>query len=252
MLVNNELGTRQPVADVARLLGRVGDRKRPHLHVDAVQAFGLERLRPRSARRRQRRALRAQAARAPGRGRAVAPPGRPAGAALGRRRPGARPARRQREPARPRRVRGRGDARPRRGAGRRRGAGGGASRSVRAGGARRAGRRRARRPPHRDRRAPRPAHRLAGVPGPARRAAAARARSAWRARLGGLRLRVAHGRPQPDAQGHRDRRSHGRAPLLVFAPHHRRRRRRRRSPPSSTPRASCWLRARRAGRTAPP
>ena len=47
MLVNNELGTQQPVADVARLLGRVGDRKRPHLHVDAVQAFGLERLRPR-------------------------------------------------------------------------------------------------------------------------------------------------------------------------------------------------------------
>jgi cysteine desulfurase len=47
MLVNNELGTQQPVADVAGLLGRVGDRKRPHLHVDAVQAFGLERLRPR-------------------------------------------------------------------------------------------------------------------------------------------------------------------------------------------------------------
>jgi cysteine desulfurase len=48
MLVNNELGTRQPVADIARLLGRVGDRKRPYLHVDAVQAFGLERLRPRA------------------------------------------------------------------------------------------------------------------------------------------------------------------------------------------------------------
>jgi len=48
MLVNNELGTRQPVADIARLLGRPGDRKRPHLHVDAVQAFGLERLRPRA------------------------------------------------------------------------------------------------------------------------------------------------------------------------------------------------------------
>jgi cysteine desulfurase len=47
MLVNNELGTRQPVADIARLLGRAGDRRRPHLHVDAVQAFGLERLRPR-------------------------------------------------------------------------------------------------------------------------------------------------------------------------------------------------------------
>jgi cysteine desulfurase len=48
MLVNNELGTRQPVAEIARLLGRAGDRKRPHLHVDAVQAFGLSRLRPRA------------------------------------------------------------------------------------------------------------------------------------------------------------------------------------------------------------
>jgi len=51
MLVNNELGTRQPVADIARLLGPSGDRKRPgrpHLHVDAVQAFGLSRLRPRA------------------------------------------------------------------------------------------------------------------------------------------------------------------------------------------------------------
>jgi cysteine desulfurase len=47
MLVNNEIGTRQPIADIARLLGRPGDRKRPHLHVDAVQAFGLSRLRPR-------------------------------------------------------------------------------------------------------------------------------------------------------------------------------------------------------------
>jgi cysteine desulfurase len=48
MLVNNELGTRQPVADIARMLGRPGDRRRPHLHVDAVQAFGLSRLRPRA------------------------------------------------------------------------------------------------------------------------------------------------------------------------------------------------------------
>jgi cysteine desulfurase len=51
MLVNNELGTRQPVADVATRLGPAGDRKRPnrpHLHVDAVQAFGLSRLRPRA------------------------------------------------------------------------------------------------------------------------------------------------------------------------------------------------------------
>src|SRR4051812_5021433 len=48
MLVNNELGTRQPVDDVARRLGPPGDRKRPHLHVDAVQGFGLTRLRPRA------------------------------------------------------------------------------------------------------------------------------------------------------------------------------------------------------------
>jgi len=48
MLVNNELGTRQPVADLARRLGPPGDRKRPHLHVDAVQGFGLARLRPRT------------------------------------------------------------------------------------------------------------------------------------------------------------------------------------------------------------
>jgi cysteine desulfurase len=48
MLVNNELGTRQPVPEIAGLLGRAGDRKRPHFHVDAVQAFGLCRLRPRA------------------------------------------------------------------------------------------------------------------------------------------------------------------------------------------------------------
>ena len=33
MLVNNELGTRQPVADIARLLGPAGDRKRPAAHI---------------------------------------------------------------------------------------------------------------------------------------------------------------------------------------------------------------------------
>src|SRR4051812_10647919 len=51
MLGNNELGTRQPIADITRLLESAGDRKRPqrpHLHVDAVQAFGLTRLRPRT------------------------------------------------------------------------------------------------------------------------------------------------------------------------------------------------------------
>jgi cysteine desulfurase len=56
MLVNNELGTVQPVAEVARALaaafprrpGRPGGPGRPHLHVDAVQAFGLLRVRPRA------------------------------------------------------------------------------------------------------------------------------------------------------------------------------------------------------------
>ncbi|HSY40688.1 MAG TPA: aminotransferase class V-fold PLP-dependent enzyme, partial [Polyangia bacterium] len=43
MLVQNELGTLQPVAEIARRLA--GLRPRPHLHVDAVQAFGLLRLR---------------------------------------------------------------------------------------------------------------------------------------------------------------------------------------------------------------
>ncbi|HLK90079.1 MAG TPA: aminotransferase class V-fold PLP-dependent enzyme [Polyangia bacterium] len=47
MLVQNELGTVQPIAEIARALGPAGKR-RPHLHVDAVQAFGLLRLRPRT------------------------------------------------------------------------------------------------------------------------------------------------------------------------------------------------------------
>src|SRR4051812_1650840 len=47
MLVQNELGTVQPVADIARRLEALGPR-RPHFHVDAVQAFGLLRLRPRA------------------------------------------------------------------------------------------------------------------------------------------------------------------------------------------------------------
>jgi len=49
MLVNNELGTLQPIAEIARALdafaGREGIR-RPHLHVDAVQAFGMVPLGP--------------------------------------------------------------------------------------------------------------------------------------------------------------------------------------------------------------
>jgi cysteine desulfurase len=50
MLVNNELGTIQPVDEVARGLAAGGapGSRRPHLHVDAVQAFGLLRVRPRA------------------------------------------------------------------------------------------------------------------------------------------------------------------------------------------------------------
>ena len=49
MLVQNEIGTVQPIAEIARLIARSWGpdrRRRPHLHVDAVQAFGLLRLRP--------------------------------------------------------------------------------------------------------------------------------------------------------------------------------------------------------------
>ncbi|HVZ73776.1 MAG TPA: cysteine desulfurase family protein [Polyangia bacterium] len=48
MLVNNELGTIQPVAEIARALAAAQPirAKRPHVHVDAVQAFGFLRVRP--------------------------------------------------------------------------------------------------------------------------------------------------------------------------------------------------------------
>ena len=49
MLVNNELGTIQPVEAVARALDARAaglGAQRPHLHVDAVQAFGLVPFRP--------------------------------------------------------------------------------------------------------------------------------------------------------------------------------------------------------------
>jgi cysteine desulfurase len=46
MLVQNELGTLQPVVEIARGLGQA--RQRPHFHVDAVQGFGFLRLRPRA------------------------------------------------------------------------------------------------------------------------------------------------------------------------------------------------------------
>jgi cysteine desulfurase len=48
MLVNNELGTVQPVAAIAQALDAFAARhnvRRPHFHVDAVQAFGLVPLR---------------------------------------------------------------------------------------------------------------------------------------------------------------------------------------------------------------
>jgi len=47
MLVNNELGTIQPVAEIAQGLARAAPEHphRPHLHVDAVQAVGLVPLR---------------------------------------------------------------------------------------------------------------------------------------------------------------------------------------------------------------
>jgi cysteine desulfurase len=50
MLVNNELGTIQPVEEVARGLAGLAPQagRRPHLHVDGVQAFGFLRLRPRA------------------------------------------------------------------------------------------------------------------------------------------------------------------------------------------------------------
>jgi cysteine desulfurase len=48
MLVNNELGTLQPIAEIAAGLAAAFPvrARRPHLHVDAVQAFGLLRVRP--------------------------------------------------------------------------------------------------------------------------------------------------------------------------------------------------------------
>lgn len=48
MLVNNELGTVQPVAEIAQAIARLAGSpaRRPHLHVDAVQAFGFLPFRP--------------------------------------------------------------------------------------------------------------------------------------------------------------------------------------------------------------
>jgi len=49
MLVNNELGSIQPIAEIARALDAFAAReglRRPHFHVDAVQAFGVMPLGP--------------------------------------------------------------------------------------------------------------------------------------------------------------------------------------------------------------
>jgi cysteine desulfurase len=50
MLVNNELGTLQPVAEIAQAIARqtggAARGRRPHLHVDAVQGFGFVPFRP--------------------------------------------------------------------------------------------------------------------------------------------------------------------------------------------------------------
>jgi cysteine sulfinate desulfinase/cysteine desulfurase-like protein len=220
MLVNNELGTLQPVAEVAQALAAAPSRgpRRPHLHVDAVQAFGLMRVRPRalgadtvalSAHKlhgpkgvgalwvrpgarleplwdggRQERGLRSGTENVAG----CVGLGRAAALAVAAQEAGApAPIERERDlGADPGRA------------------------------------------PHRDGRAARAAHRLAGLPGLPRRAAPPRARGARRLCLGRLGLRLAHARPERRAQGHRRRRSHGRAALLAGPHDHTRRRRSRR------------------------
>ncbi len=71
-------------------------------------------------------------------------------------------------------------------------------------------------------------HQLAGVLRAARRAGAARARGARGLRVGGLGLRVTHARAQPRARGDRRRRRRGGAALLAEPGDHAGRRRRRR------------------------
>ena len=188
MLVQNEIGTVQPIAEIARLLGprappppAPARRRRASIRPPAPAPAG--------AGRRQPRPLRAQAARSAGRRRALGPAGRACRAALGRRRPGTGTAGRHREPAGDRRVRAGGRAGPPVAGGRRRRGGGDAAGSS---GSRRAGGRRGRAPDG-ERRSARASHRLAGLPGASRRAAAARARGAracWRP----------PGRPAPPAR----------------------------------------------------
>ena len=75
MLVNNELGTMQPVAEMAPRPARRAAAA-AHLHCDAVQAAGLVPLDVRALGVDSAGAVRAQAARAQGRRRAVAAAGR--------------------------------------------------------------------------------------------------------------------------------------------------------------------------------
>ena len=236
MLVQNELGTLQPVAEIARqLAASLGPdpRRRPHLHVDAVQAFGLLRLRPRAL-GADTLALSAHKLHGP----------RGAGALWIR--PGARV-----EPL----WIGGGQERGRRGGtenlpaivgfGRavalaRRALDAGADAAVAAlrdrleaaalaavPGAR---------PTVTGARA-RPAHRLAGLPGAAGRAAAARARGARRAGLGGRRPAPrARAGPSPTLKAIGARRPHGRAAVFAVA----------RPPPPPTSTAP-WRRCARRG-----
>ena len=66
MLVNNELGTLQPIAELARRLAGLPRGRRPHLHVDAVQAFGLDAAAAAGTGGRHARPVGAQAARSRG------------------------------------------------------------------------------------------------------------------------------------------------------------------------------------------
>ena len=185
--------------------GPPGDRKRPHLHVDAVQGFGLARLRPRAL---GADSVAVSAHKLHG----------PRGAGALWLRPGARVAPLWVGGGQERGLRGgsenlpamvgfgvaarqaRAPCRP-------------ASRNASPPSAIASSKRRsARWPPssracaRRSRGAARAAHRLARLPGPARRAAAARPRGARRTRVGRFGLRVAHRRAQPDVEGDRRRR----------------------------------------------
>ena len=223
MLVQNELGTLQPVAEIARRLEALGPR-RPHFHVDAVQAFGLVRLRPRAL-GADTIALSAHKLHGPrGAGALWVRPGArcgPSGWAAARSAAcGAGPrtsppwsASVGRDSGPPALADGAGEAVAARD-------GWKAALAAVARSSRRAA--------HGDGGAARPAHRLPGLPGAPGRAAAARPRGARGVRLGRLRLRLEDGGSQPHAESHWRRQSHGRAALLALPRHDGRGRRRRR------------------------